>query len=74
MSARISKHTDGVKCLADYLANNAEHRSRSGSIERDAAGNLVVPNKFSAILKKVILNSPLRANELKSKECPRVGD
>ncbi|KAJ7113113.1 hypothetical protein C8R44DRAFT_984923 [Mycena epipterygia] len=54
VSARISKHTDGVKCSVVYEANNAEHCSRSRSIERDADGRLRVPKRFSAILKKNI--------------------
>ncbi|KAJ7288674.1 hypothetical protein C8J57DRAFT_1281001 [Mycena rebaudengoi] len=52
VSARIAKNTDGVKVLVQYQPQNAEHRTRSMSLQRSASGEWEVPNGFSAILQK----------------------
>lgn len=57
MSARISKHTYGIECIVEYNATNAEHRARSKTTHKDAAGRLVVPKSFSPILTKVYMTS-----------------
>ncbi|KAJ7681552.1 hypothetical protein B0H14DRAFT_3678127 [Mycena olivaceomarginata] len=46
VSARISKHTYGIECIVNYNATNAEHRARSKTTHKDAAGRLVVPKSF----------------------------
>ncbi|KAJ7490801.1 hypothetical protein FB451DRAFT_1513799 [Mycena latifolia] len=60
VSARISKHTYGLKCAVIYQAKNAEHRTRSQTTTMDVDGNIWVPNKFSSILKKNIRVSETR--------------
>ncbi|KAF8160149.1 hypothetical protein K438DRAFT_1921672 [Mycena galopus ATCC 62051] len=52
VSARISKHTYGIQCVTKYKSNNAEHRARSNTTFKNAAGNLKVPKQFSPILTK----------------------
>ncbi|KAJ6592476.1 hypothetical protein B0H19DRAFT_1364978 [Mycena capillaripes] len=52
VSVRVAKHTYGTECVVPYISNNPEHRARSKSVRKNAAGDLNVPRSFSAILHK----------------------
>ncbi|KAF7362770.1 hypothetical protein MVEN_00626700 [Mycena venus] len=52
VSVRVSKHTYGIESSTAYIHRDAEHCARVKSAVRDAAGDLILPNLFSAILHK----------------------
>ncbi|KAF7362769.1 hypothetical protein MVEN_00626600 [Mycena venus] len=52
VSVRVSKHTSGIEIITPYISTDTEHCARVKSALRDAAGELMLPKMFSAILHK----------------------
>ncbi|OJA20126.1 hypothetical protein AZE42_04099 [Rhizopogon vesiculosus] len=52
VSARVSKFTYGTRCAVEFEKNNPQHKQRASFAIPRPSGRTVLPNAFSAILKK----------------------
>lgn len=54
VSARVAKFTYGTRCAVEFDRQNAQHKMRANYAIPRPSGRTVLPNAFSAILKKVM--------------------
>lgn len=53
MSSRVARYTYGIEVVVPFNLNRGDHLAREDTCYEDAAGKMMVPNRFSRILKKV---------------------
>ncbi|KAJ7905200.1 hypothetical protein B0H13DRAFT_1716733 [Mycena leptocephala] len=54
VSVRVARFTYGMKCSESFNPMNAEHTARAETQYKGVSGDVLIPNSFSAILKRGI--------------------